>query len=54
VFSQALDGGHEDVVVAQEVLEDELREGVPETRVFARILGSEKVCRKYKIKFDKM
>jgi hypothetical protein len=38
VLSQALDGGHEDVVVAQEVLQDELRKGVAETGVLVRIL----------------
>jgi hypothetical protein len=38
VLSQALDGGHEDVVVAQEVLQDELRKGVAKTRVLVRIL----------------
>jgi len=42
VFGQTLDGGHKDVVVAQEVLEDELREGVAEARVLARILVVEK------------
>ncbi len=40
MLSQALDGGHEDVVVAQEVLQDELRKGVAETRVLVWILES--------------
>ena len=37
VFCQALDGGHENVVVAQKVLKDELGEGVAEARAGGRV-----------------
>ena len=38
VLCQALDGGHEYVVIAEKVLKDELREGVTEASVTRRIL----------------
>ena len=42
VFCQALDGGHENVVIAEKVLKDELREGVAEASVTRRILKTTK------------
>jgi len=38
MLGQALDGGHEDVVVAEEVVQDELWQRCAETTVLARIL----------------
>lgn len=37
MFGQALDGRHQDVVVAQKIMQDELGKGIAEARVLVRV-----------------